>query len=589
MENQNDNSATIVDYGLNNINSLKYLPLKSGLISNGNNTTNNDTNINSNAIGLSSSTTSLSAQNYNTDLKGNQISTNHPNHTFSSSTHTNNMINNIGNLSNSPVATTNALINDNHKNQSANFYSSPATKNLSNFPATRIIVNPSNYTPLLNTTTTNMPNMPPTNSNNNNNNSNMPPLATTNILQNPTTITTTTNTTTTPSTTVMISPLGPHQTLINSNSNFNTDNTMMKPLGSVVAGASILPTTTTTITTTTLAKKNLPNDKFINIGLESIKVNGAVQFKQLRNPLHASTKESNSSSSKENLPLKECSRAESQKYNYNGNVSTPALATTTTTTTTTTTSIVKPNEVLNKTSANNPNQSVVAQQPSVKSAKTNTPNVNLFKNSSLESIEYSDETQKFNNDVSSKLTQSVSNNSNNNFVNKSSQPNNSEKEKAFYNHNGSVVILNNLGSINYTSPSVAGMANSGAGSEVYNLGINGGNNGGAASTGAGSNGSNGGCNNGGNGQSDNENTVLCQSPRLTLRSSTSNVSNRKEKKTSVGYRLGKRKLLFEKRRQISDYALIFAMTGVFLMIIETEFSMSRLYSKVKCFWSRLKK
>jgi hypothetical protein len=378
----------------------------------------------------------------------------------------------------------------------------------------------------------------------------------------------------------MISPLGPHQTLINSNSNFNTDSTMMKPLGSVVAGASVLPTTTTTITTTTLAKKNLPNDKFINIGLESIKVNGAVQFKQLRNPLHAASTKESSSSSKENLPLKECSR-ESQKYNYSGNVSTPALATTTTTTTTTTTSIVKPNEVLNKTSANNPNQNVVAQQPSLnKSAKTNTPSANLFKNGSLESIEYSDETQKFNNDVSAKLTQSVSNNSNNNFA-KSSQANNSEKEKAFYNHNGSVVILNNLGSINYTSPSVAGMANSGAGSEVYNLGINGGNNGGAASTGAGSNGSNGGCNNGGNGQSDNENTVLCQSPRLTLRSSTSNVSNRKEKKTSVGYRLGKRKLLFEKRRQISDYALIFAMTGVFLMIIETEFSMSRLYSKVK--------
>lgn len=55
----------------------------------------------------------------------------------------------------------------------------------------------------------------------------------------------------------------------------------------------------------------------------------------------------------------------------------------------------------------------------------------------------------------------------------------------------------------------------------------------------------------------------------------------KEKKSSVGYRLGKRKLLFEKRRQISDYALMFAMTGVFLMIIETEFSMSKMYTKVR--------
>ena len=77
----------------------------------------------------------------------------------------------------------------------------------------------------------------------------------------------------------------------------------------------------------------------------------------------------------------------------------------------------------------------------------------------------------------------------------------------------------------------------------------------------------------------NENTSLCHSPGLTARSS-SNCSNRKEKKTSVGYRLGKRKLLFEKRRQISDYALIFAMTGVLIMIIETEFSMSKLYNKV---------
>ena len=73
----------------------------------------------------------------------------------------------------------------------------------------------------------------------------------------------------------------------------------------------------------------------------------------------------------------------------------------------------------------------------------------------------------------------------------------------------------------------------------------------------------------------NENTALNQQQRAS-----SHTSQRKEKKTSVGYRLGKRKLLFEKRRQISDYALIFAMTGVILMIIETEFSMSMLYTKV---------
>jgi hypothetical protein len=60
----------------------------------------------------------------------------------------------------------------------------------------------------------------------------------------------------------------------------------------------------------------------------------------------------------------------------------------------------------------------------------------------------------------------------------------------------------------------------------------------------------------------------------------SSSSGRKEKKSSVGYRLGKRKLLFEKRRRISDYALIFGMTGILLMIIETEFSMSKFYDKV---------
>lgn len=96
---------------------------------------------------------------------------------------------------------------------------------------------------------------------------------------------------------------------------------------------------------------------------------------------------------------------------------------------------------------------------------------------------------------------------------------------------------------------------------------------------------------GGAGSSDNENTALYQaaaSSRLANPSSSSFSRNggmgSKEKKSSVGYRLGKRKLLFEKRRQISDYALMFAMTGVFLMIIETEFSMSKMYSKVLFFY-----
>jgi len=86
-------------------------------------------------------------------------------------------------------------------------------------------------------------------------------------------------------------------------------------------------------------------------------------------------------------------------------------------------------------------------------------------------------------------------------------------------------------------------------------------------------------NNIGNAHTDNENTALCQSTHLATRS-LSNGSNCKQKKTSVGYRLGKRKLLFEKRRKISDYALLFAMIGVILMVFETEFSMAKIYTKV---------
>ena len=45
-------------------------------------------------------------------------------------------------------------------------------------------------------------------------------------------------------------------------------------------------------------------------------------------------------------------------------------------------------------------------------------------------------------------------------------------------------------------------------------------------------------------------------------------------KPNVGYRLGKRKTLFEKRRRVSDYALIFGMFGIAVMIVETELCMS---------------
>ncbi|XP_064653286.1 small conductance calcium-activated potassium channel protein 1-like isoform X2 [Lineus longissimus] len=48
-------------------------------------------------------------------------------------------------------------------------------------------------------------------------------------------------------------------------------------------------------------------------------------------------------------------------------------------------------------------------------------------------------------------------------------------------------------------------------------------------------------------------------------------------KPNVGYRLGKRKTLFEKRRRISDYALVFGMFGIAVMVVETELCMAQVF------------
>jgi len=47
-----------------------------------------------------------------------------------------------------------------------------------------------------------------------------------------------------------------------------------------------------------------------------------------------------------------------------------------------------------------------------------------------------------------------------------------------------------------------------------------------------------------------------------------------------GYKLGRRKALYETRKRISDYSLIFAVFGVAAMIVETELSMAQIYDKV---------
>ncbi|XP_045216199.2 small conductance calcium-activated potassium channel protein 1-like isoform X2 [Mercenaria mercenaria] len=50
-------------------------------------------------------------------------------------------------------------------------------------------------------------------------------------------------------------------------------------------------------------------------------------------------------------------------------------------------------------------------------------------------------------------------------------------------------------------------------------------------------------------------------------------------KPNVGYRLGKRKQLYEKRKKVSDYCLVFGMFGIIAMILETEFTMADIYTK----------
>jgi len=62
-------------------------------------------------------------------------------------------------------------------------------------------------------------------------------------------------------------------------------------------------------------------------------------------------------------------------------------------------------------------------------------------------------------------------------------------------------------------------------------------------------------------------------------SGSQDKSNSKQK-PNVGYRLGRRKALFEKRKRISDYALVMGMFGIIVMVIENELSSAGVYTKV---------
>ena len=68
--------------------------------------------------------------------------------------------------------------------------------------------------------------------------------------------------------------------------------------------------------------------------------------------------------------------------------------------------------------------------------------------------------------------------------------------------------------------------------------------------------------------------------KLNQNHKNSVISAHQKQKPNVGYRLGKRKALFEKRKRISDYALVFGMFGIIVMVVETELSMAHVYEKV---------
>nr|XP_056704521.1 small conductance calcium-activated potassium channel protein 2 isoform X1 [Euleptes europaea] len=55
-------------------------------------------------------------------------------------------------------------------------------------------------------------------------------------------------------------------------------------------------------------------------------------------------------------------------------------------------------------------------------------------------------------------------------------------------------------------------------------------------------------------------------------SQTNGGKSSKKKNQNIGYKLGHRRALFEKRKRLSDYALIFGMFGIVVMVIETELS-----------------
>lgn len=73
---------------------------------------------------------------------------------------------------------------------------------------------------------------------------------------------------------------------------------------------------------------------------------------------------------------------------------------------------------------------------------------------------------------------------------------------------------------------------------------------------------------------------LCKNASIESGGGVTGTASGKHK-PNVGYRLGRRKALFEKRKRISDYALVMGMFGIIVMVIENELSSAYVYTKVR--------
>lgn len=78
----------------------------------------------------------------------------------------------------------------------------------------------------------------------------------------------------------------------------------------------------------------------------------------------------------------------------------------------------------------------------------------------------------------------------------------------------------------------------------------------------------------------NANDTHCSSASLHCSANPRPVPSR-GCRTNVGYKLGKRRLLYERRKRISDYCLVFAALGIIAMVVETELCMANIYTKVR--------